>query len=537
MAHVREALASLERHKAPSTATARREKLAALSRLALSEVPDAASLLRYHECLAFLHAWPDDGEVLAAVEDGLATVAGRVLAVQSRGRVRDLTLLAGSGLPGTPMTRTFTWHEVTWLLERFRSQVQLDRSDQEGFERVRRVLPALVTPAERAALDDPSIRTQTWLHAAGGGGGARYLEALAAVLRRAAVREEVAAALYEQADPRVTWWIEDFAASRTHATLEGVTIHPRLPEPVRGSRARGGRVGGPGPVARHLDPEDGLGLLELARRAVLAHGRSGTAFFRASADDVHLLAADEGVAVALAGLVPEARAALASDYAFLVLVNGVPVGHGRAEILFGEAEVRLERFDTFRDGPWTAPAAAVLRSLASALGVQVFRIHLGRENGSWPASLAASLGFRSPADGGAARSGRRRRHVLFLNSRRAAVKRPPFPRSACALDVTSWIGRRFHAGRGEIVRSSVAFLEAALPLERLGSWTAGEVHGLERLAPVLARIDSLVSWPAAERARLVKLLRAKGAPSEAAYARLLAKATRLRKALEAAAAS
>src|SRR5947208_3071781 len=60
------------------TPDARKAKLELLARLETARVGPAAALLRLHEALCFLQAYPDDAEVLARVDRALAAFPARV---------------------------------------------------------------------------------------------------------------------------------------------------------------------------------------------------------------------------------------------------------------------------------------------------------------------------------------------------------------------------------------------------------------------------------------------------------------------------
>src|SRR5437660_12913024 len=59
------------------TPDARKAKLELLARLETARVGPAAALLRLHEALCFLQAYPDDAEVLARVDRALAAFPAR----------------------------------------------------------------------------------------------------------------------------------------------------------------------------------------------------------------------------------------------------------------------------------------------------------------------------------------------------------------------------------------------------------------------------------------------------------------------------
>src|SRR5260370_7225631 len=81
------------------TPDARKAKLELLDGLETARVGSHAALLRLHEALCFLQAYPDDAEVLARVDRALAAFPARVtrLGAASPRRLHD------SGIPAPPL--------------------------------------------------------------------------------------------------------------------------------------------------------------------------------------------------------------------------------------------------------------------------------------------------------------------------------------------------------------------------------------------------------------------------------------------------
>src|SRR5712692_11330741 len=85
------------------TPDARKAKLELLDGLETARVGSHAALLRLHEALCFLQAYPDDAEVLARVDRALAAFPARVtrLGAASRRRLHD------SGIAGATLDYPF----------------------------------------------------------------------------------------------------------------------------------------------------------------------------------------------------------------------------------------------------------------------------------------------------------------------------------------------------------------------------------------------------------------------------------------------
>src|SRR4029450_10478665 len=97
----------------------------ALRRLAKHTFSDAESLIRYHEILLFLRAYPQSSRIVLLAEKELSRIPERIATL--RKSEADLSAFDDpevSGIAGTSVTDTFTYYIVRWLLERYSSQIR-----------------------------------------------------------------------------------------------------------------------------------------------------------------------------------------------------------------------------------------------------------------------------------------------------------------------------------------------------------------------------------------------------------------------------
>jgi hypothetical protein len=268
-----------------------------------------------------------------------------------------------------------------------------------------------------------------------------------------------------------------------------------------------------------------------------------------------------GLTVALIGIRPGRRLPLEAYYAFLALKNGVPVGYGGGWFLFGSLDWAMNIFPSFRQGESAFLATQVLRVYRRVFGMRtvvIDRYQLGHEN---PEALASGafyfyhrLGFR-PRDRAVLRvldaELARRAEAPAYRSPRAALRRlagaevyltlagghaAPERRlraAEVATLVTRAVGQGFEGDRRRALRECAGRVGRALGASDRASWTPAERRAFAELALVVALLPDLGRWPRAARRALAATMRAKGGPSERAYARRLAAHRRLRAALEA----
>src|SRR5476651_6242 len=98
-----------------------------LRAVAECEINDAELLIRCHETLLFLRAYPPSARVLDQVEKILKSFGQRVSELRESGA--DLTPLDEvelSGIAGTIVTSNFSHQIVRWVVANYPSQVSID---------------------------------------------------------------------------------------------------------------------------------------------------------------------------------------------------------------------------------------------------------------------------------------------------------------------------------------------------------------------------------------------------------------------------
>ena len=542
----------VDRTKHHFTPAATAAKRAALADLAGRTIRDARVLLRLHEALAFLRAYPDGPEILEATQGLLGTVGDRIRALLASGRGRALE---ETGLAGTTVRCPLSYPAARWLARRFPDAAELDWDDADAVRGLDVLLPFLAGLAEEEVPVEASVPARAWLAAIKGTAGGSDLRWLLDRLDPgpgAAARR----VLYDVRELGVRWDLGETPASRTRAGIRvpRVFFHRGPLLRWRGPLRR--RLGGPRAPVRQPAPREAMALLDASRAAVLVRYREVHAFNFADPRDLVVAEAGRGVAIVWFGVRAPHRLPLRAHYGYLVLKNGVPVGYGDASLLFDWVEIAYNIFDTFRHGESAFIFARLLAFLHQTFGVREVHLNpyqVGHEN---PEAIDSGafwfyykLGFRPK---------RRELRRLAVTERRQVTDTPGYRSSPealarlaeggmfVALDARAGAASRdFDAGR--LSRCAAAHAAhaghrsrergiAAYVARRLGSdgwrrWPRPERIAFERLAPVLAAIPDLERWSGAERRALVGLARAKGGPREADYLRRMRADCRLRASL------
>lgn len=540
-------------------AAPRREKLRLLGLLAECQIEDARALQAFHETLCFLQAYPDDAAVLASVDRALEGFPARVkrLAPAAARRLRD------SGIAGTTLDYPFGFPMARWLARRFPRAVEIVWEKFTDEDRLQESLALLLHPTEYDAFsDEGGLGWRRWLEVARAGRELTDLEVLLELFEKAGLDQATRDWLFESLALPIGWRLDGAQASRTFARLPWPrpVFHTALRRrPDQSDFIR--EVRRPLPTLRRAPRRLAEGLIEAARLAMAVRFRELFAFSYANPGDVLVADPGRGLRIALIGILPRSRLPFDGYYAYLVLKNGVPVGYGAAWQLFGALELAVNVFEPFRGGESAFILGQVLRAYHGALRMRVVVIdpyQIGHGNLEALKSGAfyfyRHLGFR-PRDPAARRLAEEEEKKIARDPsyrtplstlKQLARSEIDLPLSADGPDaercltasslaalVTARIVRRFHGDRRAAARAASAAVATALGAERRSHWPRDERLAFEQLSPLVALIPDLGRWPAADRRRLVQVLRAKGGPSETRYVRLLDGHERLQRSLEA----
>ena len=529
------AVRELERRRDVFDPAATRRKLELLLFLERARLASFRDVLRLHESLCFLRAYPDNAAVLKRVERMLN-------AFDRRADLRRFSdKLLDTGIAGTPIYYSFYWPMARWLVDRWPGRVSVDWEMFEKSDRLKELLSVLVTYSETPALDLEDYPTAAWVARLKGSD-----ETDAAFLVRRFERLEangfLKEALYDSLDPFFKVSPGPGTPSRTKAKASVRRVHfqtkplDRLRPDLRAAIAER-------PCAvRRFGVREGQRYVDLAREAMVTRSRDLDAFSQADPRDVFLVEYPDGLTFAGMGMIPERRLLLESVYGFLTLKNGVPIGYVLSSALFRSSEVAYNVFETFRGGESALVFGRVMSLIHHLFGSTAFTLdpyqlgygnEEGLKSGAW--WFYYKMGFR-PVD-------RTVRRVLGSELRRMA-KNPEHrsdlktlerlaseytffhvgpPRKdvlgrvdlgAIGLAASNVLAKRFGSRREEGILWCSAEAARLLGLRSMRGWSKGERLAWERWGPLIVALPGITRWSLHERKELVQIVRAKGGRSE-----------------------
>ncbi len=527
----------------------------------------AAGLVRWHEALLFLKAYPHTRGVRSRVERALAALPALIAALpadEAASVIESDPEVAG--VAGTAVTTQFTYDLVRGLAQRFPRDVAIDWEDYEGSDRLGATLPRWLPLLEEESSADANVPYALWLDAARR--GRPELPWLLERFARLPMPNRGRAELFDALGLAIRWRP---AARVSRTGLERparrLFVHDR-PLLARRDVSLAAELSAPPLPIRRLSRRDGGRILDMARAADASRYRELYGFTYGDPRRVLAARAGRGVEIFLNGLPPERRLPLRAGYSAFVVKNGVPVAYVEGLAFFERIEVGFNVYYTFREGESAWIYAMVLKLFHQALGSASFSVdpyQLGYENEEGIASGAfwfyRKLGFRPTDPDVAALVAREERRVAANPRHRTSAAtlrriatcnalydfdpRPRLPPPAFRLPSSPWdrfhirnIGlavdrrtaRAFGGDAGKMRAASSARVARALGVSPRG-WSEGERRAFESLALVLDLVPDLASWSREDKRDLAAVVRAKSGPDETRSLRRMQRHRRLREAL------
>jgi hypothetical protein len=542
--------------------------VALLNRLRSARFPDPASLIRFHEALLFLRAFPQGPAVVRATGRILNRFHKKVLALRKAGSdMGDFDSFEFSGIAGTQMEDTLSFDVARWLVKRIPRNVEIGWNHYEPGRELGTIGPTFIPLLEDDAYVEADTPWRRLLEAASGQGRTKASTTAAWLIGRfehLSLPVEQKAALYESLRVPLRWNFENSLISRTRnwKAVRNVYYHNQ-PLISRSQVSLADELARHPPKLTRLSHSQGGEIIELIREVMLVRYRElyGTTL----GDPRSVMQADvgRGVTIYLWNLPPDRRLPLRAYVAGLTLKNGVPINYIEAIALCEWMEVGFNTFYTFRGGEAGWIYAQVLRCLCHRMGttcISVYPYQLGHENYEAIESGAfwfyRKLGFRpGRLDLQRLAEQEEKKIAAAKKSRKAEYRTSPrtlkrlaaghvfyelpgtevgawdaFSIRKIGLQVNQHMARDFEGDAVQMRKQSRRALERILDVST-SSWKPLEKSAFENFALVLTQLPEIQAWTQEEKQALVRIIRAKSKLDEMQYLHLTQRHKRLRSAL------
>jgi len=561
-------LTQLETAKSQFGRGAAAETKALLGRISRQDFKDVHALLRFHEALLFLRAFPQARSLVPQIEKLLNTFHERLGKIREHGA--DMSVFDDfdtSGVAGTTMQDTLNFTAARWLVNRIPGDMEIAGDDYWGDYDAERAMgqtwPRFIPLLREDSDVEANIPWRAWLDAARGrerdlAWFIRRFEHLPVFDRVHPERERDE--LYDSLRIPIRWHLRNLKLSRTRNwTRPRQFYFHSEPLLTRSQVSLADELAKPAPRLARISRREGERVIETIREVMLVRYRElyGTTL----GDPGSVVRADlgRGVVMHLWNLPPSRRLPLRAYVAGFTLKNGVPINYIEAIGLCEWIEVGFNTFYTYRQGETAWIYAQALRSLHALMGattISVYPYQIGQNNDEALDSGAfwfyRKLGFRCgrPDLEELARREEQRiaadqryrtprktlkrlaeAHVFYEMDREGAPGPwDTFSTRNLALRVNRRMAREFGGDSVRIGEASVREVSRALRIKP-ARWTQPERRSLENWSLVLGLIPGLKRWSPQEKRDLIAIIRSQSGPSEMRYLRLTQRHARLRKEL------
>ncbi len=544
------------RHQYGAEAAAYVEEI--LDSLVNARFRDAETLIRFHDMLLFLRAFPQGMGVVKRTEALLAATGHHVLRLREAGVEMDVfEPETVSGMAGTSIEESFTYEVARWLWRNYPKQLHADWDEEEQGSRLGATLPRFLPLLEDDSLVEADTPFLQWLGAAAGGEAHDFdwlMRRFEALPLTAAEKTE----LYDGLGLFVRWDLEDSPATRTHGRFPQEESFCHKTGLIRRSQVSLAEEFSATPLPmRKLAFEEGGKILDLVRAALTVRGRELHGTTRGDEHSVWQCDLGRGVTIYLWGLPPERRLPLRAYHCGLTVKNGLPINYIEGISLFEWMEVGFNTFYAYREGETAWIYAKALKLLHQLTGVTCFSVYpyqLGKDNeealqsgafwfyrklGFRPGredllalaveeekKIGAKPGYRVPT-----RTLRKlaEHHVFYEIDGSVTGRWDSFSTRALGFAVQRRMAMEYGGDAARMKQIASASVAETLEID-LTRWSADEAAAFANLSLVLSLVPDLHAWSAAEKRGAAEVLRAKAADDEALYLRLLQKHARLRNA-------
>jgi hypothetical protein len=357
--------------------------LSKLSKLNL----DPHHLIRFHEALLFLRAFPHAPSQILRIENLLNTFHQRVEKLRAaNANMSVFDDFDTSGIAGTTMQDTLSFDVAQWLVHRIPKNVEIawnDYWDDYQAERARgNTWPRFIPLLEEDADVEANIPWSTWIDKARG--RQNPLPWLLSQFAQLPLPARQQSELYDSLRLPLRWKLENLKLSRTRnwTTPRHFYFHT-TPLIQRREVDLEKELSKPAPKLEKLSRAAGESVLQSIREIMVVRYRELYGTTLGDPSTVVRTDLGRGVVMHFWGLPPTRRLPLRAYVAGYTLKNGVPINYIEAIGLCEWIEVGFNTFYTYRQGEtaWIyAQALRCLQALTAAKCISIYPYQIGQNN-------------------------------------------------------------------------------------------------------------------------------------------------------------
>jgi hypothetical protein len=542
---------------------------------------DPKLLIRFHESLLFVRAFPQSVSLVPQVETLLRSFHERVERIRDLGA--DMSVFDDfdtSGIAGTTMQDSVNFEVARWLVRQMPESIEIAWDDYDEERAWGSTWPRFIPLLREDADVEANIPWRQWLDAVRG--SRQDIEWLIRHFEQVEIAapgeaDRVRGELYDSLRIPLRWRLQDLKLSRTRnwTRPRRFYIHD-APLIARKEVSLAAELSRPPVRLKRPSQSERDWVMRTIKEIMLVRYRElyGTTL----GDPQSVVRADleRGVVIYLWNLPPGRRLPLRAYVAGFTLKNGVPINYVEAIGLCEWIEVGFNTFYTFRQGETAWIYAQALRCLRAETGASVISVYpyqIGQNNDEaldsgafWfyrklgfrcglpeieqlarteEKKIAADTRYRSPRrtlkrlaeghmfyeiDSAAARIANKEDDSGGAASAVVSGAWDRFSTRNLGLRATRKMAQEFGGNLPEMRDASAARISRVLGVKSY-RWTNAERRSLEEWSLVLSLIPKISVWSDAEKWKMIEIIRAQSGPDEMHYLHLTQHHEQLRREL------
>ena len=530
-----------------------------LQQISRRRYKDALSLIRLHESLLFMLAYPQNEALLKGAMKILASFPARIKYLKKINA--DLTPFETpemAGIASIALTTMPGYNFARWISMYHANNVEIDWQYCEEEERLGATLPRILPLLEEEALVESHLPFTNYIQVA-----KKNTTDLAWLMKnfsRLPISEKQKAELFESLKLFIRF-TPDFDSSRTGLKLARMEIfYHDTPLIQRSGISIQDELGAPALKINKLPVKKGKGILDIIRTASVVRYRELHGFIWADPKSFIEVEAGRGVTVYINEVLPENRLPLRAYHSGFIFKNGIPVGYIEGLSLFEKMEVGFNLYYTFREGETAWLYIKLLRIFKQLLGVTVFavdpyQVGHGNEEGIQSGAFwfYRKLGFYPVLDGVAKMVEKEEKkmvspayrtpasllrkmatsYLYYLYERTpghpVSIQNPwkDFQIRNILLSLQKKMSQKFNGDPARMKEAAGQLLSRSLNI-KTNNWPAFERESFNYMAIILSGMRGISKWSNEEKKSLIQIIRAKGGSGEAHYLFLMQNHPRLR---------
>lgn len=554
-------LNQLERLRSTFGDSAAKERASLVRMLSRNRILSASDLIRYHDLLCVIRAYPDNATVFNLAETELRHFGKRVSDYKKLSRDKKASKLDDTGIDGSITCYQFNYDITRYLLAKYPGSLRInwEHSAEDIWSRLANLVNLMVSWEENDPIDnDEGFDIEHFFRLSGG--DRNELQTLVNLFAGSGLPPRVLRDYWESLGLLIDW---DLTGMRSSRSLHRVECKERFYQSEsfrpRSRDLRNELRSTPNPL-RHVNRREGELLLNDINEALGIRNRELFPLTFGNPSEVYTVDCGRGCRIVLYGSLPEARLPLESNFGALLVRNGMPVGYGVAALLFDRAEIAINIFPIYRGGESPYFFEQFFRIFYHHFGSRVFVVRARQMGyGEDEALLSGAfwfyykIGFRAVnkrirrlSDELAAKMQRRpgfrvpvstmrtlSETDVFLTVDPAAMKEyHELSIIRLGYRITEMFGKQYAGDRIRGIDTALQSVSQKLGIANTARWSEGEKLALTRLAPLVDIIPDLARWSIDDKRLMGEIIRAKGAVTERQYVLLMNRHARLRAALE-----